>query len=78
MSPCAQSGAGSERRRAEEGSSNRRTDLQVRHPPSWAEMARAMGERGRRKAETALTWDAVAARYREGYVSALSDPSFRS
>ncbi len=42
------------------------------------EMARAMGERGRRKAETALTWDAVAARYREGYVSALSDPSFRS
>jgi glycosyltransferase involved in cell wall biosynthesis len=30
-------------------------------------LAREMGERGRRKAETALTWDAVAARYREGY-----------
>ncbi len=33
--------------------------------------ARAMGERGRRKAETELTWDAVAERYREGYVAAL-------
>jgi glycosyltransferase involved in cell wall biosynthesis len=33
--------------------------------------ARAMGERGRRKAEAELTWDAVAARYREGYVAAL-------
>jgi glycosyltransferase involved in cell wall biosynthesis len=31
--------------------------------------ARAMGERGRRKAETGLTWDAVAARYREAYAS---------
>jgi glycosyltransferase involved in cell wall biosynthesis len=30
-------------------------------------LAREMGERGRHKAETALTWDAVAARYREGY-----------
>jgi glycosyltransferase involved in cell wall biosynthesis len=28
---------------------------------------RGMGERGRRKAEAELTWDAVAARYREGY-----------
>jgi glycosyltransferase involved in cell wall biosynthesis len=36
------------------------------------ELARAMGERGRRKAESELTWDAVAARYREGYLSALS------
>jgi glycosyltransferase involved in cell wall biosynthesis len=32
--------------------------------------ARTMGERGRRKAEAALTWEAVAARYREGYVEA--------
>jgi glycosyltransferase involved in cell wall biosynthesis len=38
-------------------------------------LARAMGERGRRKAETELTWDAVASRYREGYVSALSMPT---
>ncbi|MFY9821951.1 MAG: glycosyltransferase [Thermoanaerobaculia bacterium] len=29
--------------------------------------ARRMGERGRRKAESELTWDAVAARYREAY-----------
>jgi glycosyltransferase involved in cell wall biosynthesis len=36
--------------------------------------ARAMGERGRRKAETELTWDAVAARYREGYRMALTAP----
>jgi glycosyltransferase involved in cell wall biosynthesis len=36
--------------------------------------ARAMGERGRRKAEAELTWDAVAARYREGYVAALPVP----
>ena len=35
-------------------------------------LAREMGERGRRKAEDELTWDAVAARYREGYLSALS------
>jgi glycosyltransferase involved in cell wall biosynthesis len=35
------------------------------------DLAREMGERGRWKAETALTWDAVAARYREGYVAAL-------
>jgi glycosyltransferase involved in cell wall biosynthesis len=34
--------------------------------------AREMGERGRRKAVAELTWDAVAARYREGYVTALS------
>jgi phosphatidyl-myo-inositol dimannoside synthase len=33
--------------------------------------ARAMGERGRRKAEAELTWEAVAARYREGYVEAI-------
>jgi glycosyltransferase involved in cell wall biosynthesis len=34
--------------------------------------AREMGERGRRRAVAELTWDAVAARYREGYVMALS------
>lgn len=34
---------------------------------SAPDVAREMGERGRRKAETDLTWDAVAARYREGY-----------
>jgi len=37
--------------------------------------ARAMGERGRRKAEAELTWDAVAARYREGYGMALGRPA---
>ena len=31
------------------------------------DLAREMGDRGRRRAEAALTWDAVAARYREGY-----------
>lgn len=36
--------------------------------------ARAMGERGRGKAEAELTWAAVAARYREGYELALSMP----
>ena len=36
--------------------------------------ARAMGERGRAKAEAELTWDAVAARYREGYETALFMP----
>ncbi len=36
--------------------------------------ARAMGERGRRKAEAELTWDAVAARYREAYRAALHPP----
>jgi len=36
--------------------------------------AREMGERGRRKALAELTWDAVAARYREGYLSALGSP----
>ena len=35
------------------------------------ESVRSMGERGRRKAETELTWDAVAARYRDGYRMAL-------
>lgn len=34
---------------------------------SAPDLAREMGERGRRRAEAALTWDAVAARYREGY-----------
>lgn len=33
-----------------------------------------MGGKGRRKAEAELTWDAVAARYREGYVAALGGP----
>ena len=37
-------------------------------------LARGMGEQGRRKAEAELTWDAVAARYREGYEAALSMP----
>jgi glycosyltransferase involved in cell wall biosynthesis len=37
-------------------------------------MARSMGERGRRRAEGELTWDAVAARYREGYLAALGLP----
>jgi glycosyltransferase involved in cell wall biosynthesis len=36
------------------------------------ETAREMGKRGRRKAEADLTWDAVAGRYREGYLAALS------
>ncbi len=35
---------------------------------------REMGEQGRRKAEAELTWDAVAARYREGYEGALQSP----
>lgn len=38
------------------------------------DLAWGMGERGRRKAEAELTWDAVAARYREGYEAALSMP----
>jgi len=33
-----------------------------------------MGAWGRRKALTELTWDAVAARYREGYLAALGSP----
>lgn len=37
-------------------------------------LAREMGERGRGKAERALTWDVVAARYREGYGAALATP----
>jgi phosphatidylinositol alpha-1,6-mannosyltransferase len=36
--------------------------------------ARRMGEHGRQKAEAELTWDAVAARYREGYVAAARAP----
>ncbi|HSF43884.1 MAG TPA: glycosyltransferase [Thermoanaerobaculia bacterium] len=36
--------------------------------------ARAMGDRGRAKAVAELTWDAVAARYREGYEAALFMP----
>jgi glycosyltransferase involved in cell wall biosynthesis len=36
--------------------------------------ARRMGERGRRKAESELTWDLVAARHREGYEMALALP----
>jgi glycosyltransferase involved in cell wall biosynthesis len=36
------------------------------------ERARSMGRRGRLRAEAELTWDAVAARYREGYVAALA------
>jgi len=39
------------------------------------DLARAMGERGRRKAEAELTWDAVALRYREGYLAALGRSS---
>jgi len=35
---------------------------------------RGMGEGGRRKAAAELTWDAVAARYREGYEMALESP----
>lgn len=38
------------------------------------ELARGMGVRGRLKAEAELTWDAIAARYREGYAAALSMP----
>ena len=38
------------------------------------EAARGMGERGRSRAEAGLTWDAVAARYREAYLDALSVP----
>ena len=33
-----------------------------------------MGKRGRRRAEAELTWDAVAARYREGYLAGLARP----
>jgi glycosyltransferase involved in cell wall biosynthesis len=36
-----------------------------------SEAARRMGERGRSKAESELTWDAVAGRYRDGYRMAL-------
>jgi glycosyltransferase involved in cell wall biosynthesis len=35
------------------------------------DLARAMGESGRRKAESELTWEAVAVRYRDGYLAAL-------
>lgn len=33
--------------------------------------ARHLGEQGRRKAETELTWDVVAGRYRDGYLGAI-------
>ena len=36
--------------------------------------ARRMGERGRRKAESELTWDLIAARHREAYEMALALP----
>ncbi len=36
------------------------------------EAVRRMGERGRSKAKSELTWDAVAGRYREGYRAALT------
>lgn len=36
--------------------------------------ARRMGERGRRRAESELTWDLIAARHREGYEMALALP----
>jgi phosphatidyl-myo-inositol dimannoside synthase len=39
-----------------------------------AQEARRMGERGRRKAESELTWDLVAARHREAYEMALELP----
>ena len=39
-----------------------------------AREARRMGERGRRKAESELTWDLVAARHREAYEMALALP----
>jgi glycosyltransferase involved in cell wall biosynthesis len=38
------------------------------------ERARSMGQAGRRRAELHLTWDAVAARYRDAYLAALSAP----
>jgi glycosyltransferase involved in cell wall biosynthesis len=37
-------------------------------------LGRRMGERGRRRAEAELTWDAVGARYREAYLAALAAP----
>jgi glycosyltransferase involved in cell wall biosynthesis len=37
-----------------------------------AELRNEMGQRSRRRAETELTWDAVARRYREAYLDALS------
>jgi glycosyltransferase involved in cell wall biosynthesis len=37
--------------------------------------ARHLGEQGRRKAESELTWDVVAGRYREGYVAAIGAKS---
>ncbi|HEX2222982.1 MAG TPA: glycosyltransferase [Thermoanaerobaculia bacterium] len=42
-----------------------------------SDAAREMGERGRRKAEAELTWDAVAGRYREGYLGVLEQGSQR-
>jgi glycosyltransferase involved in cell wall biosynthesis len=38
------------------------------------ERARTMGASGRRRAELHLTWDAVAALYRDAYLAALSSP----
>src|SRR5262249_54766208 len=35
-------------------------------------LARRMGEQGRRRAERELTWEAIAARYREAYLAALA------
>jgi len=37
--------------------------------------ARALGERGRDKVLAELTWDAVAARYRDAYLGALVAPA---
>ncbi len=36
--------------------------------------ARHLGEQGRRKAESELTWDVVAGRYRDGYCEAIAAP----
>lgn len=38
------------------------------------EQARAMGAAGRRRAQAHLTWDAVAAHYRDAYLAALASP----
>jgi glycosyltransferase involved in cell wall biosynthesis len=44
----------------------------LRRLVAGVEERRRMGERGRRKAETELTWDAIAARHLEAYRAALS------
>ena len=41
---------------------------------SHPDQARAMGAAGRRRAQTHLTWDAVASRYRDAYLAALASP----